>query len=435
MSLIGRLSSQAPYPDGPWRASSGNVPDRSIPDRNVSRGSASKTPSRENWRKWVGVGREWLIKRITGEYEHEVTHWWQNLELTLDYGRISAIRRHGVPGTAPMNIIWYPGCGQDSNPILTLLRSNRCCDHVPQQGPKDEGPILWMTDYYPEVIRCFDRLKPRKRLPVSAYRDRDGRVCSLRIRVKGRDRRELKDDAVRIRYVRHPRRKLEGAEKAKKVSAERWVTKFGAGPNDLGNCGNSPEEIKKRPLLKLLKELEGENSRNEQAILMVNQELAKFPQPPGNMETQPPLSVRWDVTELILETRRETSPTAEQMRVWFSPIESEAALKYVYGPRKVRLHCVVLVRLGGFSCQRPELDHHDRRYFELLSEHAEATGTGLPDYVLTDKDTSRWGDPDPYVPTGVAYQGWMGLIIDGDPGVRLFRKRVSRPSEDDHRGR
>jgi hypothetical protein len=35
------------------------------------------------------------------------------------------------------------------------------------------------------------------------------------------------------------------------------------------------------------------------------------------------------------------------------------------------------------------------------------------------------GDPDPYIPTGVAYNGWV-RPIDGDGArVRLFRKRDS----------
>jgi hypothetical protein len=324
-----------------------------------------------------------------------------------------------------MNIIWYPGCGQDFNPVLTVLRSNPRRDHVPRRGPKDDGPILWMTDYCPDVIRYFDRLTPRKRLPVSPFQAHDGLVGGLRVHVKGRDRRQLKSDEVRIRYVRHPRRKLEGAEIAKGVSAERWVARLRTDPNGLRDCGDSPDERRRRALLKLRKELGRANPRDEKAILEVNRELAKFPQSQGNPETKPPPSVRWDVTELILETRRETSPTTEEMRVWFSPFETEATLKYVFRPLKVRPHCVVLVRLGGFSGQRRGLDHRRRRLFDLLSEHAEATGTGLPEYVLTDQDTSGWGDPDPYVPTGVAYEGWVNPITDDDPGVRLFRKRDS----------
>jgi hypothetical protein len=121
--------------------------------------------------------------------------------------------------------------------------------------------------------------------------------------------------------------------------------------------------------------------------------------------------------------RVQTSPPTEEMRVWFSPFESEAALQYVFGPLKVRLHCVVLMRLGGYSCQRTALDHHGPRFFKLLSKYAKATGTGLPEYDLTEKDTSRWGAPDPYVPTDVAYEGWVRPFTENDPRVRLFRKK------------
>ena len=145
----------------------------------------------------------------------------------------------------------------------------------------------------------------------------------------------------------------------------------------------------------------------------------------GEDQTQP---TQWDVTEMVLETGGTTSTGAaeESLRVWFSPYESEAALRHVFGPLKVRLHSIVLVRLGGFSCQRhrPEMDHHIGRFFSLLSRYARVTGTGLPDFVLKDRATSDWGDPDPYVPTGVAYQGWEGPVNDDcDPGVRLLTKR------------
>jgi hypothetical protein len=178
-----------------------------------------------------------------------------------------------------MNIIWYPGCGQDFNPVLTLLRSNPRREHVPRRGPKDDGPILWMTDYCPEDIQYFDRPKPRERLPVSPIQAYDGLVVGLRVHVKGRARRELKRDEVRIRYVRHPRRKLEGAEIAKRVSAERWVAKW------------RPDPIvpwRKRSLLKILKDLERANPRNEDVILAFKRQLAMFPQPQEDPQTQPP---------------------------------------------------------------------------------------------------------------------------------------------------
>src|SRR5689334_9475824 len=154
-------SSQAPYPDERRRASSGWVPDRSIQGRLAARRSASETPGREYSTRWVGAGMGWLIYRINGDYGSVVTHSWQSFELTSAYGRISLTRPHDVSEAASMKVIWYPGCGQDFKPVLTLLRSNPRRDHVPQRAPKDDGPILWMTDYCPEVIRFFDRLKPR----------------------------------------------------------------------------------------------------------------------------------------------------------------------------------------------------------------------------------------------------------------------------------
>lgn len=298
-----------------------------------------------------------------------------------------------------MNIIWYPGCGQDFNPVLTLLRSNPRRDHVPQRGPKDDGPILWMTDYCPDVIRCFDGLKPGDPLPVSPFQARDGLVGGLRVHFDDRDGREPTGDEVEIRDVR--RFPLPCAEMAKRTSAKKWVARSRSDLKDVGNREDKVEDRHRHALLKLRRERERANPRRRQS---------------------PPLGIH--VTELTLRTRRRFFRPAKEIRVWFSPFESEAALKYVFGPLKVRLHCLVLVRLGGFSCQRPELDHHDRRFFELLSDHAEATGTGLPGFVLTDKDTVRWDDPDPYEPTCVSYEGW----------ARLFRKRGDSAFEEDHRG-
>lgn len=319
----------------------------------------------------MGRGGNQVIIRIAVDCENEVTHWWQELALTLAYGRIPVVRQHDVPESAAMNIIWYPGCGQDFNPVLTLLRSNPRRDHVLERGPKDEGPILWMTDYCPEAIRCFDGLEPGDPLSVSPFQALDGLVGGLRVQVGSHDGIWLQADEVEIQDVRRFNFEFDGVAMARRESERRWAENWGG-------------------------------DQNWQA--------------------------EWDVTEMVLESSELSSlGVNEPIKVWFSPYEPEAALRYVFGPQKVRLHCVVLVRLGGFSCQRHrpgrELDHHDRKFFALLSRHARATGTRLPDYVLTDKNTSRWCDPDPYMPTGVGYEGWMGPVTDHGPGVRLFRKR------------
>ncbi len=106
-----------------------------------------------------------------------------------------------------------------------------------------------------------------------------------------------------------------------------------------------------------------------------------------------------DVTELMLEARYDRSerPT-EKMKVWFSPFESEAALEHVFKCFGVRLCAIVLLRLGGFSGQRLDFDHHRNEFFELLVRYGRDTGMSLPDFVLTDKETENWDDPDPYVP-------------------------------------
>jgi hypothetical protein len=134
---------------------------------------------------------------------------------------------HDVAEAAPMNIIWYPGCGQDFNPVLTLLRSNPRRDHVHQRDPKDDGPILGMTDYCPDVIRCFDGLKPGNLLPVSSFQAHDGLVGGLRVRIDGRDGIWLQGDEMRIRDVRRFNLDLDGAAMARQLSRRRWTENWG----------------------------------------------------------------------------------------------------------------------------------------------------------------------------------------------------------------
>lgn len=100
------------------------------------------------------------------------------------------------------------------------------------------------------------------------------------------------------------------------------------------------------------------------------------------------------------------------------PFESEAAIEHVFSPLRVRLHTIVLIRISAERGKSYHLCHHGRRFFALLHEHGEATKTGLPEFVLTDKDTPGWGRPEPYEPTDVLCQ------CCEEHAVRLFRKRA-----------
>ncbi len=263
-----------------------------------------------------------------------------------------------------MEVVWYPGCGRDFSPVSTLLASNPRREHVPRNRSEAGAPTLWMMDYDPEVARYFDRLRPG---------DTPG-FASLLLDVDGSAAVPIPCEGVAVRSVRFLR--LDGD---------------GPGPLD-------PDEA-------------------EEVRRLTDERRAE------TWGDAPSRRVSWDVAELILGSGR-SSTTAETMRLWFSPFESEAAIRHVFTPLKVRLHSLVLVRLGGFSCQRSALDHHGRRFFSLLHEHGDAGGTGLPEYVLTEMDASLWGDPAPYEPAGVSYRGWVEPPSDEpDAGVRLLRKR------------
>src|SRR5579883_287518 len=69
--------------------------------------------------------------------------------------------------------------------------------------------------------------------------------------------------------------------------------------------------------------------------------------------------------------------------------------------------------LGGFSHQRPELDHHSQMFVEMVQREV-----GSPGAVVVDKDVgeSHWSIP-PYADTGHSLEGWKAPGI-----VRLIRR-------------
>ena len=103
------------------------------------------------------------------------------------------------------------------------------------------------------------------------------------------------------------------------------------------------------------------------------------------------------------------------IRIRFSPFESQAMLEHVFQPLKARLPSVILIRMGGFSCQRRDLDHHGWPFCHLLTKYAEATGTQLPMYVLSDREAIRCGKADPYFLTNIV----LPWVVHDRAGSRL----------------
>ena len=252
-----------------------------------------------------------------------------------------------------MDIIWYPGSGDDLGWPLTLLSADMPPFPLPVPGVRT--PILWMTDYRPDVAQTFNALQAGAQVgndlvvhEIHHFMIDENEVLNL--------------DPL-------------NAEAVRRATRQRWVQNW------------------------------------------------------GEPEAGTPC---WDVTELVLGRGDADSPANQDgcIRIWFSPFESEAALQHVFTPLKIRLQALVLLRLGGFSCQRPDLDHHNQRFFSLLCEHSNATCTGLPVYVVTEKETADWWDPDPYVTTGIAFPGWVEpLPGQEEPVVRLkVRSTPEAPS-------
>jgi hypothetical protein len=322
-----------------------------------------------------------------------------------------------------MKIIWYPGCGRDFTPVLTLLSVNRERRHIPNLPAGGEEPVLWMMDYAPDVARYFEHLEEGQSVPFGSRRESPGWDEDLRCHVGG-EGQPIVVEALDVQRVR--RFRLAGSGLARQKTYWLWATDFNNEP-DAADGGRSNKEERHKHAVRKFRErqlpqadrLVLNEKRDQLRFLKYLEEFFDSAQ-----ARQPPW-VGWDVTELLLEPRgRNVNQSDAMFRVWFSPFDSQVALEHVLGPSSVGVHTVVLVT--GCGPERLGLHHYEPVFFKLLC----AQLSTIPDYVLTDRETDRWVDPYPnakvgtdveYVNTGVEYSGW----VPQDP-VRLLERRQAR---------